>query len=179
MRWRDEAVARDRLFDGQDGGERLIDDLDQPCGRPRLIECGRGDGRNRLAFVFDDVGGQCRLVTADRGDVVLAGNVGSRDRGDDAGRGERARQIDAADTGMRMGAQDQRRFQRPRHGRDIVEIARGTGDMPDRAVVARRRVYPSADPCERLVHSASTRTSTFEEVSNWKRRKSPAAARRR
>ena len=63
LRRRDEALARDRLFDRQDGGERLIVDLDQPCGRPRLIERARGDGRDRLAFIFDDVGGQCRLVT--------------------------------------------------------------------------------------------------------------------
>ena len=179
LRRRDEALACHRLLDAQDGRKRLIDNLDQSSGRACLIERGRGDGRYRLALVFDDPGGQCRFVAADRGDVVLAGNVGGGDRRHNAGGRQRRRQVDAANTGMGMGAQHQRCFERARLGRDIVEVACGTGDVSDRAVVTYRGMHPAARSCERFVHNASTRTGTFDEVSNWKRRNRPAAARRR
>ena len=66
---------------------------------------------------------------------------------DTPGAADRAREIDAADAGVGMRAQHQRGFERARHGRDIVDIARRAGDVTDGAVVAHGRVRPSANSC--------------------------------
>ena len=166
LRRRDIALACHRLLDGQHGGKRLVVDIDQLCRCARLIERRRGDRRDRLAFVFDHLRRQCRFVAADRCDVVTAGNIGGGDRGDHAGRGERTGQIDVADTGVRVWAQHQGRFERSRHGRDVVEVLCRAGDVPDRAVVAHRGVHAAANACERLVHSASTRIGAAKDVSS-------------
>ena len=91
LRRRNVAVPRHRLFNRQHRGKRFVVDGGELRRGARLIECGRRDRRHRLAFVFDDVRGQCRLATADRRDVVLTGNVGRRDRERRAGGGEAAR----------------------------------------------------------------------------------------
>ncbi len=170
LRRRDVLLARDRVLDRQDRGQRLVLDLDQLRGGARLVERRGRDGGDRLALVFDHVGGEQRLVAADRRDVVLAGNVGGRDRRDDAGRGERAGEVDAQDAGMGVRAQHQRGFERARHVRHVVDVERAAGDVADGAVVAHGGVDAAADAGERRVHSASTRVSTRDVVSSCSRR---------
>ncbi len=80
---------------------------------------------------------------------------------------------------MGMRTEHQRSFERAGHGRNIVKVSRRTRDVADRAVVAHGGVHTSADAWQRLAHSASTRTGAADVVSCWKRRSSPAAARRR
>jgi hypothetical protein len=179
LRGRDEAFALHRLLDRQHGRKRFVGDVDELGRRARLVERRRRDRRHRLALVLDHPGRQGGLVAADGRDVVLARNVGGGHRRDDAGRGQRARQVDVADAGMRMRAEHQRRFQRLRHGRHIVEVARRAGDMPDRAVMAYRGMHRAAAACNELVHSASTRMGAASEVSSWNRRNRPPAARMR
>src|SRR5262249_56177365 len=60
-----------------------------------------------------------------------------------------------------------------------IEVARRTGDVGDGAVVAHRSVDRAANSCRDFVHSASTRIGSAKDVSSWKRRNSPAAARQR
>ena len=108
---RNVTLARHRFFDRQHRGERLVIDRNELCRRACPIERRRRDRRYRLPVVFDHVRGQCRLIAAHRCDVVLAGNIGGGDRGEHARGGESGGKIDAADTGMRMWAQHQGRFQ--------------------------------------------------------------------
>ena len=179
LRRRDIACARDRLFDRQHGGKRLVVDLDELRRCARLIERRRRDCRNRLAFILDHLGRQCRLIAADRRDVVPAGDIGGGDGRDHAGRGESARQIDMPDARVPMRAQHQGGLERSRHVRDVVEVSRLAGDVPDRAVVAHRCMRAAANASKGLVHSVSTRIGPAWDVSSWKRRSRPAAARRR
>src|SRR5208337_2972814 len=90
---------------------------------------------------------------------------------------ERTGKIDPSDSGMRVRAEHQRRFQRPRHIGDVVEITCGAGDVANRAVVAHGGVHAAVNASERLVHNASTRSGTSEDVSHWKRRMRLAASR--
>ena len=170
---------RKRLLDGQHCGQRFVLDVDQLGGGTRLIERPSRDGGDRLAFVLDKIGGQQRLIWTNGTDVVLAGNVGGRNRRDDAGRGERAGEIDAADTGMRMRAEHQRGFERAGYVRHIVDVERAAGDVADRTVVAHRTVHAATDAGERRVHKASTRVSISDDVSSCSRRTRLAAARSR
>src|SRR5262249_57180208 len=84
-----------------------------------------------------------------------------------------------ADTGVRMRAQQQGGLQRSGHDRNASEVAWRTGDMGDGAVVAHGSVDRAANSARNFVHSASTRIGSANDVSSWKRRNSPPAARKR
>ena len=179
LRRRHVAFPRQRLLERQHRRQRFILDLDELRRRPRLVERRRRERRHRLSLVLDHVGGERRLVGADRRDVVPARDIGRGHDDDIARGGERARELDATNTGMGVWAQHQHGVERAGHSRDIIEVARLAGHMTGRAVVAHGSVHSSADACERFVHNASSRTATVELVSCWNRRNRPAAARRR
>ena len=180
LRRADIVLARDRLLDGQDCGQRLIGDGDELRRRARLVERRRRHRGHRLAGIGDAIGGEQRLVAADRRDVVLARDVRGGDDGDDARSGAGARAIDRENAGVRVGAEHQRGFERAARGRDIVDIERLARDMAAGAVVADGGVHAAADAREGRRHNASNRMGTVGlPVSSRNRRTRPAAARRR
>ena len=67
---------------------------------------------------------------------------------------------------MGVRAEHQRRFQCPRHCRNIIEIARRPGHVCDRAVVTDGRMHRAADAWQNLVHRASTRIASAKDVSS-------------
>ena len=66
---------------------RLDHGLAEPGGAAGGAGAGRGDEEERLAGIEDLAVGEQPVVMDDRADIVLAGDVGGGEDGDDAGRG--------------------------------------------------------------------------------------------
>ena len=179
LRRRHVGFARNGVFDGENGGQRLVVDRHEFCSSARLVQRRRRDSHHRLADILGYGRGKQRLVAADRRDVVLAQNVGRDDRRRDAGYGQRPADVDAQDARVRVRAQHQRDLERARHIRHVVDIERAPGDMGDGAVVTDRGVDAAADAGEGRVHSASRRVAVADVVSSCSRRTRFAAARSR
>ena len=119
------AVRVERLLLGRqlgigDGRQLLVVDLDGGGGAARLLGALGGDDRHRLAVVADAVDGEHRLVRDLEAVRLGPGNVGVRQDGVDAGRGEGRGDVDRADARVRV-----RAAQRvaPEHARRL-EVAR-------------------------------------------------------
>ena len=95
--------------------------------------------RDRMADVLDRALGEQGLAAQDRRDVVGAGDVGGGEHGRHARRPQRCPGVDGAEFAAGGRALDQESVQRAGRLGNVVDIGRGAGDVPDRAVVAHRR----------------------------------------
>jgi hypothetical protein len=170
------AQHRRRRLDIGLGGERRLDvedgcfgvDLDRRAlGRvARRVETRRHHQRQRLAGIEDAVGREQRLVAADRGDVVLAGNVLRTKHRDDT---RCRRDLDLLQPAMRDRAQHQRGMQRSRRLRHVVDVDRLAGGVLQRRIVAQRAVRAA-------LHRASTSTGRCGSARRSSSRRSRLAA---
>jgi hypothetical protein len=179
LRRNQKLLTLDRLFDREDRIEYLIVDLHKPGPRPGLIERRRGNGDDRLPFIFHNILRQQRLVGADRANIVLAGNIFGGNDSRNTRQSQCRRRIDSADTRMCMRAEHQCAFKRALHARDIVEIKRAAADMTGRAVMPDRYMNTAVNASEGSRHSDQTCTACIDVVSACNRRTRLAAARKR
>ena len=133
-------IAGERVLDRQ-RRLRLFDvDLGQPRGAPRRVARLGGDDEQSLAMEQDLVERQQRLVGENRRDVVLAGNVGGGQHGDDAGGGAHGGEIEALQPAVRLVGHADGEMQRPLRLADVVDIGRGAADVQPRRIVRMRLV---------------------------------------
>ena len=76
----------------------------------------------------------------DRADIVLAGDVGGGEDGDDAGRGADRVEVERQQPGMAVGGDGRRRGGACPAARAVVDIERAARDMELGAVVRQRLV---------------------------------------
>ncbi len=133
-------VRDPRLGDGHGGWQGLVlDDRLGGGGAGRARAVG-GDGEQALAHAIDDALGEQPVVMHHRAYIVLAGDVGGGEHGDDAGAGAHRRKVHAQDAGVGLGALGQMHVQQPRRFGQVVDIERRPGHMTLGAVVGDRGV---------------------------------------
>ena len=123
------AVGGERLLDRQDGFERL--DLDPPLSRgaPRRQMAGGDDEIDRLAEVEHVVDRQERLVMRRGADVIGVRQITRRQHRDHTRRVAHAVEVEARDPATRHVGQTEAEVQRPGGRGNVVDVARGAGDV--------------------------------------------------
>ena len=123
-----------------------IGDLRLAGGAPRDVAGFGDDGKCRLAMKLHQTVCQHRFVVEMAGaDIVGMRHVLSRQHVDDAGRGFDVRQVHGDDLRMSAVGHAQRRVQRPRRFRDVVDIISGARHMLVGAVMAQGRMHGSGN----------------------------------
>ena len=114
------------------------------------------DGEQRLAVEHHVPVREQRLVGEHRRDVVLAGNIGRRQNGDDARRRARRLEVQALQSATGLVGHADRDMQRARRLADIVDIVRRALNVQTRGIVRQRLMDDRGRESEdRRHHSAA------------------------
>ena len=168
-----------RVGDRDERRARLDHGLAEPGGAAGGAGAGRGDEEERLARIEDLAVGEQPVVMDDRADIVLAGNVGGGEDGDDAGRGPHRVEIERQQGRMAFGGMAEGEVEQARRLGQIVDIGRGAGDMEVGAVVRQRLVDGAFEGRRRGRSGQPWSTLTGSLCSAQRRRSRLAAALRR
>ena len=131
----DDPIA-ERVFEVDDGGQRVVLDDHHVDGVARLGVGARHDDRDRVADVRDLVDREREVLgrlhvrrhgPCARHRTPRVAEVGAAVRGDHAGHAERGRQVDAADVRVGVGAAHERDRQRA-GDREVVGVLRLAGE---------------------------------------------------
>jgi hypothetical protein len=132
------AAVGKALVDGDDGVLRR--DLDEAeAGGPAGLGAGLGDdGEHHLAVEGNPGVGEDRIVAHGGAAVVVAGNVGGGENGDDAGRGAHLLEIEPGDDAARRRRIAGRDMDGARGLALVVDVEGPAADMARGAVVGKR-----------------------------------------
>ncbi len=128
-------ICGQRFVDGQD---RITFAVADPAQTRRLAGgkmAGGGNQKDRLAKVLDRRARQQRFVMGRGGTVTLAWQVFRFPDGDNAGCGTHGVKINRRDPSGGDAAQTKGQMQRAPRGRDVIDIARLSGDMQARGIM--------------------------------------------
>jgi hypothetical protein len=129
------AVRGQRCVDGEERGEFAIPDTGEPDGAARREVRGRGDDEDRLSHVVDAALGEKRFVPGRGRDVVLVREVTRREDHGDPGRGAHGVEVQRRDLAVRHGGKAEGEVERVGRDRDVVDVARLTGDVETGGIV--------------------------------------------
>ncbi|ABA47595.1 hypothetical protein BURPS1710b_3214 [Burkholderia pseudomallei 1710b] len=115
-------IGRARRLRGQDRRPFFVFDLRETRGAARGVVRRRDDDEHRLPDVLNDAVGKHRIVVDDRPAIVRARNVGRGQHRDDARRRAHRVEPHRRDPRVRLRGQAERRVQRARDERDVVDV---------------------------------------------------------
>jgi hypothetical protein len=125
----------ERVGDGDRWPLRLDVDLGETRRPASLVACAGHDGEQRLTVEHHVLVSEQRLVGEHRRDVVLAGNIGCRQNGDDARRPARSLEVQALQSAAGLVGHADRDMQCARGLANIVDIVRRALDVKTRGIV--------------------------------------------
>ena len=128
-------AGHERVGDGDRRPLRLDVDLGETRGAASLVACAGDDGEQRLAVEHHVLVGEQRLVGEHRRDVVLAGNVGRGQNGDDARRRAHRLEVEALQSAAGLVGHADRDMQRARGLADVVDIVGRALNVQARRIV--------------------------------------------
>ncbi len=131
-------AGHERVGNGDRRPLRLDVDLGETRRPAGLVACAGDDGEQRLAVEHHVLVSEQRLVGEHRRDVVLAGNIGRRQNGDDARRRARRLEVQALQSAAGLVGHADRDMQRARGLADIVDIVRRALNVQTRGIVRQR-----------------------------------------
>ena len=133
-------AADERIRDRDRRRSGLDVDLREPRRPARLVALARDDREQGLAVEQDLVEREQGLVGENRRDVVLAGNIGRRQNGDDARGAAHRFQTQALQFAGGLVGHADRDMQRARGLADVVDISRRALDVQAGGIVRQRLV---------------------------------------